>query len=150
MGFRSFFGGLVSLCAWFAVFVGAISFLFGLSDIFSTQRFLWTALKTEATVIRIEEKTSEHNLLYKPTLLTSADDGQKIEYVGNTWVYPMPHKHGEVVKAFYEPKTGVIISELMFRHEARFSTFRAKFGATYLLFGAVLLWWRKRRRLRAN
>ena len=148
LNFRRFLLGCIDLGACFAVTVGATFLLFGLLDIFSAQRFLWTALESEVTVIHNEEKESEHNALYRPTFAVMGNDGSNIEYVGTRWVYPKPHERGEVVKGYYERKTGIIVSELMFRNEAEFGTLQAKFGATYFLIGAVFLWWRRQRRLK--
>jgi hypothetical protein len=150
LGFRGFFGGLLNLCGWFAVLVGASSFILGLYDIYSTRRFSWTAIEVEATVTRVEERPFENNSVYRPTLSIVGDDGRTIEYVGDNWVSPKPHEPDEVLNAYYEPNSGIISSEAMFRQEASFSTFRAKFGAAYFLFGAVLLWLRKRRRLKSS
>ncbi|MEP3637898.1 MAG: hypothetical protein ABJN14_11625 [Paracoccaceae bacterium] len=150
MSFRGFFGGLLTLTGCLSVFVGASLVLHGLYDLFSDQRFLWAAKEVETTVVRIEEKTLENGPVYRPTLSIVSDDARTIEYAGNTWSFPKRHQADEVVEAYYQPNSGVIVSEAMFSQGARVRNIGFKVGTSQLLFGVALLWLRKRRRSKAS
>jgi uncharacterized Tic20 family protein len=68
-----------------------------------TDTFLKQAVKTEATVIDVEKRTSDDGFMYYPVFSFSDKNGNSHRIYSKTGSYPPAYRRGDTASIFYDP-----------------------------------------------
>jgi uncharacterized protein len=90
-------GILIILCS--IVPLGIAGYWYAKTDIFLDQ-----AVKTEATVVAVENRTSDDGSMYYPVFSFSDKNGNSHIIHSKTGSYPPAYKPGDTVSIFYDPE----------------------------------------------